>query len=112
MSLSKDQEAKLDSIPKAGKFELDGSEEQGKSESDERIVFLYVDYGLLRVDENDVYKIWGNWSRLTSQACEDKRVDSYVSRHDMRNYDFVKKCPHHSDGDDGVWRFHIAVGGS
>lgn len=99
---------KLDSIEVIGEFEFDGTEESVEL-AGERIVFLYVDYGLLRKEGRD--KFWGNWSKLTSEACSDQRVYSYVDRKNMRDIDFVMRCEHHSKNDGGIWKFSIALGG-
>ena len=101
----------LDDVPES-KSKPSGSPvpiEQGEPAAEENYRYWYVDYGLL-VRRNN-HDFWGNWATTASEACNDKRVDSYISRHDMRDYDFVLKCDHHSDRDDRIWVFTIAVGG-
>ncbi|MCP3670648.1 MAG: hypothetical protein GY814_09475 [Gammaproteobacteria bacterium] len=118
MSLSKTQNEKLDSLEtidssnmEGGEFVFDGTEESD-SKADERIICTYVDYDLIRVDSEDNMLLWGNWNRLASGACEDRSVNRRISRYDVRDLNFVVRCDHHSDRNEGIWRFSLAVGGS
>ena len=98
----------LDLLPEGGAFELDGLPEAELLP--ERIVFLYVDYGTLYVEAG--MKIWGNWGRLTSEACTRGRPLSFIRREDIRGYEFVMHCAYHNpQKDDGVYKFSIALGG-
>ncbi len=109
MTLSKSQLLELDSRPEIGEYVFSGEEEVAPSEG-ERIIYMYVDYGLLR--REGTHRFWGNWTRLTSEACDDRQVDSYIDRRNMRNYEFIRRCAHHSEHDDGIYKFSIAVGGA
>ena len=108
MKLNDEQETRLNSIPLCGRFSFDQNEETHEIEG-ERIKYLYVDYGLMKKDKDNNF--WGNWNRLTSGACDDRAVDSYVNRNDMRDYEYVMHCSHHKETDDGIYKFSIAVGG-
>jgi hypothetical protein len=65
---------------------------------------IFVDYDLIHVDPHNSDKIYGNWRNDATQACREKKVDRWVSRKTMRNYDFVEKCP---GSRDGIWKFAI-----
>mgnify|MGYP006422619379 CR=1 FL=1 len=111
MELTKDKNERLNSIKSCGEFKFEDIKDKVESGDGENISILYVDYDLIRVDESDSNKLWGNWSLLTSKACDDPEVRSYVDRRNMRDYGFVLRCNHHSESDEGVYKFSIAVGG-
>lgn len=109
MPLPAELDRKLDAMPKAtpsgGPYVKAGTEEAASTSPGS--IYLYVDYGLLRVDSNNNNHIWGNWRTAVSQACDDQWVNGYVDRRDMITYDFVMRCAHHTPSDDGIWRFTI-----
>ena len=80
------------------------SEEKPDKAAIGRPSYLFVDYDLIHVDPKDFNKIYGNWRQTASAACQDKKVDRWVDRRSMQNYDFAQPCP---PSGDGIWRFTI-----
>ena len=65
---------------------------------------LFVDYDLLHVSPDDG-NIYGNWRDDGATACSDKKVDCYVERRELQDYDFAEPC---KGSKDGIYRFRIA----
>lgn len=64
----------------------------------------FVDYDLLHIDSKDTNKIWGNWRQTAQEACHDKRVDSFVYRDSVLNYEHSEDC---SGSQNGIYIFTL-----
>ncbi|MCK1485081.1 hypothetical protein IVB25_20910 [Bradyrhizobium sp. 193] len=64
----------------------------------------FADYDVIFIDSSG--RVYANWRDDAPDACNDKTINGYIDRDDLRNYTFAQECP---SSRDGIWEFTVAT---
>lgn len=71
---------------------------------------VYAKYDDLVWDRVTKMKLWGRWCASAEAACENRGVDGYLLRSELKSYDYVEHCSYQGNVGSGVFKFVAVIG--
>jgi hypothetical protein len=96
--MSADARPGLDSLPFGGPFP------EGHKWAPGSHIEVYAKYDDLSFDSQTNLKLWGRWCQSAEAACENRGVDAYILRSELRSFEYVQHCSYQGPSSSGVYK--------